>query len=160
MTSVATEMLVSGVCNPAGEANGYNGLYLTQDEMRRVVERGSMHNLPVMAEHSGSAIGHVISSFIDTSGQLNCVMQIEENSLPADLTRDFIRKGIAADLSLGYIVDIRNHANKLHAADKKIVEVSIVRKGARNGCHITAYENDAKKVVYAPVDAWSAFNME
>jgi len=63
-------------------------------------------------------------------------------------------------LSLGYTVDIRNHADKLQAAEKKIIEVSIVRKGARSGCHITAYENDAQKIVYAPVDAWSAFKME
>ena len=160
MTVPATEMLVTGICNPPGEKDGYNGLYLTQDELRRVVGQGSMRDLPVMAEHSGSAVGQVISSFIDASGQLHCVMQIEENSLPAHLTREFIRKGIAADLSLGYTVDIRNHEDKLHAAAKKIVEVSIVRKGARNGCHITAYENDAKKLVYAPVDAWSAFNMD
>jgi len=153
-------MLVTGVCNPAGELNNYNGLYLTEAEIKRVVERGSMHNLPVMTEHSGSAVGRVISSFIDASGQLNCVMHIEEKSLSADLTREFIRKGIAADLSLGYTVDIRNHADKLHAAEKKIVEVSIVRKGARSGCHITAYENDAQKLVFAHVDAWSAFNME
>jgi len=160
MTDRVVLMLVTGICNPAGEANAYNGLYLTQNEIRSIVERGSMLNLPVMTEHSGSAVGRVISSFIDSSGQLNCVMQLEEKSIPADLTREFIRKGIAADLSLGYTVDIRNHANKLHAAEKKIVEVSIVRKGARSGCHITAYENDSHKVVYAPVDAWSAFNME
>lgn len=160
MTASPEDMLVSGVCNPPGEENGYNGLYLTRDELRRVVGQGSMHDLPVMAEHSGSAVGRVISSFIDSNGQLNCVMQIEENSLPAHLTRDFIRKGIAADLSLGYTVDIQNRDDRLHAAEKKIVEVSIVRKGARSGCHITAYENDARKIVYAPVDAWSAFKME
>lgn len=153
-------MLVTGVCNPAGEAAGYNGLYLTQDELRRVVGQGLMRDLPVMAEHSGSAVGRVISSFIDASGQLHCVMHLENDSLPAHLTREFIRKGIAADLSLGYTVDIKNHDDKLHAADKKIVEVSIVRKGARTGCHITAYENDAQTLVFAPVDAWDAFNMD
>ena len=153
-------MLVTGVCNPAGEAAGYNGLYLTQDELRRVVGQGLMRDLPVMAEHSGSAVGRVISSFIDASGQLHCVMHLENDSLPAHLTREFIRKGIAADLSLGYTVDIKNHDDKLHAADKRIVEVSIVRKGARTGCHITAYENDAQTLVFAPVDAWDAFNMD
>jgi hypothetical protein len=153
-------MLVVGVCNPAGESDGYNGLYLTKDEMQRVVSEGLMHNLPVMAEHSGSAVGSVISSFIDSSGQLQCVMQLEKDSLPAELTREFIRKGIAADLSLGYTVDIRNHDNKLRAAEKKIVEVSIVRKGARAGCHITAYENDSRNVVYKPADVWSMFKMD
>jgi hypothetical protein len=87
-------------------------------------------------------------------------MHLADDSLPAHLTREFVRKGIAADLSLGYTVDIKNHDDKLHAADKKIVEVSIVRKGARSGCHITAYENDAQTLVFAPVDAWDAFNMD
>ena len=153
-------MLVVGICNPAGEADGYNGLYLTQNEMRQVVSEGSMRNLPVMAEHSGSAVGSVISSFIDDKGQLNCVMHLEKDSLPADLTREFIRKGIAADLSLGYTVDIKNHDDKLHATEKTILEVSIVRKGARNGCHITAYESDTHTVVHKAADAWSAFNMD
>jgi hypothetical protein len=153
-------MLVVGICNPAGEADGYNGLYLTQNEMRQVVNEGSMRNLPVMTEHSGSAVGSVISSFLDDRGQLNCVMQLETDSLPADLTREFIRKGIAADLSLGYTVDIKNHDDKLHAAAKKIVEVSIVRKGAREGCHITAFENSPQNVVYKPVDAWATFKMD
>lgn len=152
-------MLVVGVCNPAGEADGYNGLYLTQNELQQVVREGLMRDLPVMAEHSGSAVGNVISSFIDDRGQLNCVMQLETESLPAELTREFIRKGIAADLSLGYTVDIKNHDDKLHAAAKKIVEVSIVRKGAREGCHITAYERDRHNVVYKPVDPWGAFNL-
>jgi hypothetical protein len=98
-------MLVVGVCNPAGEADGYNGLYLTQSELRGVVSTGSMRDLPVMAEHSGSAVGSVISSFIDEDGRLNCVMHLEKDSLPADLTREFIRKGIAADLSLGFDED-------------------------------------------------------
>jgi hypothetical protein len=153
-------MLVVGICNPAGEADGYNGLYLTKNELQHVVRDGLMRNLPVMAEHSGSAVGSVVSSFIDDRGQLNCVMHLETESLPADLTREFIRKGIAADLSLGYTVDIKNHDDKLHAAAKKIVEVSIVRKGAREGCHITAFESDRNHVVYKPADPWGAFNME
>lgn len=153
-------MLVVGICNPAGEKAGYNGLYLTQDELRRVVQQNLMRNLPVKTEHCGSAVGSVISSFIDAQGQLNCVMHLEKDSLSADLTRDFIRRGIAADLSLGYTVDIKNHDDKLHAAEKTILEVSIVRKGARNGCHITAYENDKRTVVHKAADAWSAFNMD
>lgn len=153
-------MLVVGICNPAGEADGYNGLYLTQNELRQVVSDGLMRDLPVMAEHSGSAVGSVISSFIDERGQLNCVMHLETKSLPADLTREFIRKGIAADLSLGYTVDIKNTDDKLQAASKKIVEVSIVRKGARDGCHITAYESDRHNVVFKPADAWGVFNMD
>jgi hypothetical protein len=86
-------------------------------------------------------------------------MQIETESLSADLVRGFIRKGIAADLSLGYTVDIKNHDNKLKAAEKTILEVSLVRKGARNGCHIIAYEDDSKNVVFKDANVWKEFDM-
>jgi hypothetical protein len=152
-------MLVMGICNPAGENDAYNGLYLTQNELRNVVSNRSMLNLPVKTEHAGSTVGKVVSSFLDDSGRLQCVMHIETESLSADLVRGFIRKGIAADLSLGYTVDIRNHDQKLKAAEKKILEVSLVRKGARNGCHIIAYEDDRKNVVFRDINTWNEFDL-
>ena len=152
-------MLVMGICNPTGEDDTYNGLYLTRNELKNVVSSQSMLNLPVKTEHAGSTVGKVVSSFLDDQGRLQCVMQIETESLSADLARGFIRKGIAADLSLGYTVDIRNHENKLKAAEKKILEVSLVRKGARTGCHIIAYEDDRKNVIFKDANAWKDFDM-
>ena len=152
-------MLVMGICNPTGEDDTYNGLYLTRNELKNVVSSQSMLNLPVKTEHAGSTVGKVVSSFLDDQGRLQCVMQIETDSLSADLVRGFIRKGIAADLSLGYTVDIRNHENKLKAAEKKILEVSLVRKGARTGCHIIAYEDDRKNVIFKDANAWKDFDM-
>ena len=152
-------MLVMGICNPTGEDDTYNGLYLTRNELKNVVSSQSMLNLPVKTEHAGSTVGKVVSSFLDDQGRLQCVMQIETESLSADLVRGFIRKGIAADLSLGYTVDIRNHENKLKAAEKKILEVSLVRKGARTGCHIIAYEDDRKNVIFKDANAWKDFDM-
>jgi len=152
-------MLVMGICNPTGEDDTYNGLYLTRNELKNVVSSQSMLNLPVKTEHAGSTVGKVVSSFLDDQGRLQCVMQIETESLSADLARGFIRKGIAADLSLGYTVDIRNHENKLKAAEKKILEVSLVRKGARTGCHIIAYEDDRKNVIFKDANVWKDFDM-
>ena len=152
-------MLVMGICNPTGEDDTYNGLYLTRNELKNVVSSQSMLNLPVKTEHAGSTVGKVVSSFLDDQGRLQCVMQIETESLSADLVRGFIRKGIAADLSLGYTVDIRNHENKLKAAEKKILEVSLVRKGARTGCHIIAYEDDGQNVIFKDANAWKDFDM-
>jgi hypothetical protein len=41
------------------------------------------------------------------------------------------------DLSLGYNVQMsKNAAGKLVASNKKVIEVSIVQKGARENCHI------------------------
>jgi hypothetical protein len=148
-----------GICNPTGEDDTYNGLYLTRNELKNVVSSQSMMNLPVKTEHAGSTVGKVVSSCLDDQGLLQCVMKIETESLSADLVRGFIRKGIAADLSLGYTVDIKNHDNKLKAAEKTILEVSLVRKGARNGCHIIAYEDDSKNVVFKDANVWKEFDM-
>ena len=56
-------------------------------------------------------------------------------------------------------MDIQNTDSKLHAKQKKIIEVSLVRKGARRGCHITAYQEDGKQVVFRSNDAWAAFDL-
>ena len=152
-------MLLVGVCNPAGEADTYNGLYMTQSELARVVSGSKMRGIPVKTEHAGSEVGRVLTSFLDADGNLNCVMELGKTSLPACLAQGFVRDGLALDLSLGYTVDIQNTDNSLHAVQKKIVEVSLVRKGARRGCHITAFQEDGKDVVFRKNDTWAAFDL-
>jgi hypothetical protein len=152
-------MLLVGVCNPAGEADTYNGLYMTQSELARVVSGSKMRGIPVKTEHAGSAVGRVLTSFLDAGGNLHCVMELGAASLPACLAQGFVRDGLALDLSLGYTVDIQNTDSKLQAKEKKIVEVSLVRKGARRGCHITAYQEEGQHVVFRNHDAWAAFDL-
>ena len=152
-------MLIMGVCNPKGEDDTYNGLYMTQTELREVVRDNKMRNVPVKTEHAGSEVGHVVTSFLDASGNLNCVMQLSTASIPGALAQGFVRDRLALDLSLGYTVDIQNTDSKLQAKQKKIVEVSLVRKGARRGCHITAYQDEGRSVVFTGQDAWVAFDM-
>ena len=152
-------MLIMGVCNPTGEEDSYNGLYMTATELSAIVRDNKMRNLPVKTEHAGSEVGHVVTSFLDASGNLHCVMQLSASSVPASLAQGFVRDGLALDLSLGYTVDIQNTESKLHAKDKKIVEVSLVRKGARRGCHITAYQEEGQHVVFRKQDAWAAFDL-
>ena len=152
-------MLLMGVCNPSGEKDSYNGLYMTESELARVVADGKMRDIPVKTEHSGSEVGRVLTSFLDAAGNLNCVMELNSTSLPACLAQGFVRDGLALDLSLGYTVDIQNTDNNLHATEKKILEVSLVRKGARTGCHITAYQERGSNVVFKNKDAWVAFDM-
>ena len=152
-------MLLMGICNPSGEKDTYNGLYLTESELCRVVRDSKMRGIPVKTEHSGSEVGRVLTSFLDADGNLNCVMELSKSSLPACLAQGFVRDGLALDLSLGYTVDIQNTDNNLQAVEKKIVEVSLVRKGARNGCHITAYQEEGRDVVFKSQDAWLTFDM-
>ena len=159
---VQVPMLLLGCCNPAGEGSQYNGLYYTASELESIVREGQLHGVDVKTEHAGNAIGKVVSSFLDDQGTLQCVMQVDESTVEGALVSGFVRDGIAADLSLGYTVDIRHsqHTNALKAGSKNLLEVSIVRRGARDGCHISVYE-DKTGVVYVKdkTDPWSGFDM-
>ena len=57
------------------------------------------------------------------------------------------------------------HGDRLKAGEKKMLEISIVRKGAREGCHISAYQDAGGPVVFKPTaepargGAWDCFEM-
>lgn len=150
-------MLVMGICNPTGENDAYNGLYFTKNELWNLKDK--MRGVSVKTEHAGSAVGHVLSGFVDATGNLHCVMEIEQHSLPGALAQGFIRDGVASELSLGYTVDIKNNVHGLKAMQKQLLEVSLVRKGARKGCHIVAYQETDRAVVYTTKDVWYTFDL-
>jgi len=62
-------------------------------------------------------------------------------------------------------VDVRHTEDRLKAGEKKMLEISIVRKGAREGCHISAYQDAGGPVVFKPTaepargGAWDCFEM-
>lgn len=157
-------MLLVGCCNPKGERASYNGLYYTQNELVSMVSDGRITGIPVKIEHTGSNVGTVISSYLDQNGALQCIMDIDEKaSVEAALTAGFVRDGIAADLSLGYTVDVLHSDNRLQAGEKRLLEISVVRRGAREGCHIQAYQDTGAQMVYMfqppAADAWAAFDL-
>jgi acyl-coenzyme A thioesterase PaaI-like protein len=149
-------MLIAGVCNPRGEADGYNGLYLTRAELEQVA--ASMKGTPVKAEHSGAALGAVVSSYIDAAGALNCVVRLDD-SVEGEIVRGLVRDGIASDFSLGYRVNVSQSQHRLLAGEKTVLEVSVVRRGARRGCHIMAYTADPGDTLHVRRDPWFAFNL-
>lgn len=72
--------------------------------------------------------------------------------------------------SLGYSVDVAHSDNKLRAGAKNVLEISLVRKGARDACFVTAYEEEgqgtrfrkqAAHVAQQPLeqDPWEAFDL-
>ncbi len=138
-------MLVMGVCNPPGEHDGYNGLYFTDQELRQLAADGRLLHVPVKAEHRGQELGSVVSSFIDPAGRLNCVMRIADDTVEGAIAAGLVKDGIARELSLGYSVDVAHSDNKLLAGAKNVLEISLVRKGAREACFVTAYEEDGQK---------------
>jgi len=154
-------MLLVGTCNPAGEGATYNGLYYKQDELQAMVASGALKGIPVKTEHTGNKVGRVVSSFIDCSGALQCVMEVDESIVEGSIAGGFVRDGIAADLSLGYTVDVQHSNDHLKAWHKNLLEISLVRKGARRGCHISAFESPVCGVVFTSTrqDAWACFNL-
>lgn len=135
-------MFVIGTCNPRGESNTYNGLYLTDAEIENVVKDKKMQGIPVKSEHCGATVGTVISSFLNENRELKCLLEIENKSVEGSLAEGFVWDNIAQDLSLGYVVDVQQSGSRLKAGQKQILEVSLVRQGARKGCHITTCERD------------------
>jgi hypothetical protein len=160
-------MLIMGVCNPAGESASYNGLYFTDAELHDLAKEGRLLNIPVKAEHRGEQLGTVVSSFVDTDGKLNCVMRIDDNTVEGAIAAGLVKDGIARELSLGYSVDVAHSDNKLRAGAKNVLEISLVRKGAREACFVTAFEEEGQKTRFRSFhfnskddqDPWECFDM-
>ena len=71
-------MLIVGICNPCGEDDAYNGLYLTKQEIAALVHEKKLLQTPIKTEHAGAAIGTVVSAHVTDSGKLQCVMELDE----------------------------------------------------------------------------------
>ena len=77
---------------------------------------------------------------------MDVLMEIEGKDLEGALGKEFVQRGICPELSLGYHVTMsKSPAGFLKATNKRVVELSIVRQGAREGCKIRAFTNDAAR---------------
>ena len=66
---------------------------------------------------------------MDGDGRLNCVMRIAEDTVEVAIAAGLVNDGIARQLSLGYSVDVAHTGQKMQAGAKRVIEVSLVRKG-------------------------------
>lgn len=153
-------MLVMGVCNPQGEDNSYNGLYYTKQELQDMVDSGTLQGLPLKTEHEGASIGNVVSGFIGQDGALRCLVRVDEDNVLGAIVGNLVRKGVAQDFSLGYSVDVKQSSNTLKAGKKSLLEISLVRRGARQGCHLSMYEeDDGRNFVRTRPSDWDSFGV-
>lgn len=144
--------LVLGVCNPKGESDSYNGLYFRQAELSGMVDSKELHGLPVRTEHGTGDIGVIVSTYMRSDGGLQCLMELKNRDLHDQIAQGFVRDGVALELSLGYTVDVKQTDDRFQATGKSVLEVSLVKKGARSGCHILAYQDDDRPA-YVRADA-------
>jgi hypothetical protein len=131
--------LLWGTANPEGMKN-YHGIYLNQEDVTDMIKQVNEANqksqkIPVLVEHKGIEIGHVVSAW-EHRGQLECVLSLNEKVLEGSLGSEFVRSGICRDLSLGYDVSLEQSKSGIRVGKKKIKEISIVKRGARPRCHI------------------------
>lgn len=155
-----TIMLVYGTANPEGygDAN-YAGLYLTDEDIDRITPQ--MVGVPVKIEHRGADVGRVVSAW-KHQGRMDLILELPDYSaadgnnnnnnndgdsaksvLENLFGKEFVRRGMCKDLSLGYKVEMSQGSNgQYRAVNKKVVEVSLVRVGARENCHIRGWSDN------------------
>jgi len=132
-------MLVYGTCNPAGENDAHTGVYLRKSDISRLVQSGALLELPVKIEHTGVSVGKVISAW-EHADRLDCVFRIDDNSIDSIFAQEFVRNRKCQELSLSYNVTMQHsEEGVLSGGRKELIEVSIVRHGARNDCNIHGF---------------------
>jgi hypothetical protein len=132
-------MLVFGTCNPAGESDSHRGVYLRNKDISSLVSSGALLNLPVKIEHSGQSVGRVVSAW-QHGERLDCVLKLDNNSIDSVFAQEFVRSKKCPELSLSYSVTMQHSADGgVSGGGKDMIEVSLVRMGARNDCKIHGF---------------------
>ena len=128
-------MLVHGTCNPAGMEEGYVGVYLSEKDICDVVKSRDLEGKPVFMEHRGQKVGQVVSAW-QFNGKLDVLVNIADDDFTSRVAGTYVAAGCLRDFSLGY--NVKASKSGIHA-EKKMLEVSLVKKGARDDCHIKNY---------------------
>lgn len=99
------------------------------------IEKENGKEIPVLIEHKGTEVGKVVSAW-EHNETLQCLLEIDEKTIEGALGSEFVRVGMCKDLSLGYVLDMNQSKSGTKVCNKKLREISIVKKGARKNCHI------------------------
>lgn len=133
--------LAYGTANPEGyDSTTYDGVYLTDKDLAEMTP--TMAGVDVKIEHMGKPVGKVISAWRNSerNGSMELVVEIDETLLQGAFASEFIKRKICKDFSLGYSMQLSAQpGGRVVSSHKKIVEVSIVRRGARDGCKIRGH---------------------
>jgi hypothetical protein len=132
-------MLVYGTANPEGVGDTqYGGVYLTNGDIQAMVPQ--MTNVPVKIEHKGGDVGRVVTAW-QHDGRMDVVIEIDNHTVEAAIASTFVEGGYCKELSLGYKVEMsRADDGMISVIRKKIIEISLVKQGARDNCQIRGFE--------------------
>ena len=136
------KMFLFGTCNPDGESDSHKGVYLKTTDIETLVKSNALLKLPVMIEHTGQPVGHIVSAWRH-GDRLDCVLKINDNSIDSVCAQEFVKSKRCPELSLAYAVTMQHSADGLSGGSKDVIEVSIVRSGARDNCHIHGFSQNS-----------------
>ena len=135
-------MLVCGQVNPPPLDSSYNGVFFGEnDDM--MTKANSLRGIPLQVEHNPKCkIGEVLSGWIAPNGSMYALAEIHTSNISGAVTAAAIERGKFKDFSLGYKATMHRNPDtgQLQVKNKDIFELSIVKKGAREGCHIEIKE--------------------
>jgi hypothetical protein len=104
-----------------------------------LVSSGALLQLPVKVEHMGQPVGRIVSAW-QHNDRLDCVFKLDDSSIDSIFAQEFVKSKKCPELSLSYAVTMQNSADGgLTGGGKEIIEVSLVRRGARHDCHIHGF---------------------
>lgn len=133
-------MLLWGQANPTAYEDSYQGVYLNKQDMVNMIQqiedaKRKSEKIPVLIEHTGEKIGHVVSAWIHKD-TLQCCLELSNNTLESAIGSHLVHEGLVKELSLGYVLDVKHTKNGIQMDNKILKEISIVKKGARENCKI------------------------
>jgi hypothetical protein len=131
-------MLVYGTANPEGEEDAFMGVYLKRSDITEFVKNNSLVNLPLKIEHTEQTVGTVISAW-QHNNRLDCVIRINDDNIDGVFAKEFVKNGLCPELSLSYSVTMQHSKDGLTGDKKELLELSLVKRGARDGCRIYGY---------------------
>jgi hypothetical protein len=135
-------MLVCGQVNPPPvRSHGYNGVFFTDQDDLATQARGLV-GTPLCVEHQ-KQVGKVLRGWTDRqTGAMWALAEIDTQQLGGAMTAAAVERGQLGEFSLGYVTKMqRDGSGQVRAKEKRITELSIVKKGARDGCLIEMKED-------------------
>ena len=147
-------MLIAGRVNPPPITDAaYVGVYLSgKDNIPAMMN--ALRGAPLRIEHNGNAqVGCVLQGWSDPqSGALYALAEVDVSHVPGALAAAAIEKGAFGEFSLGYTSRLQRNEStgRLEASDKRIIELSVVKTGARPDCRITHHHQQPQAPVQKP----------
>ena len=143
-------MLICGQVNPPPMGADYNGFYFSESDDVAGKAR-NLRGTPLRVEHNDKThVGEVLQGWTDSStGAMWALAEINTKNLGGAITAAAVESGLYGEFSLGYKTrfgkkregdNSGGRREKIVVLDKEIMELSIVKKGAREGCIIQANE--------------------